>query len=304
MPKKQAKFSFRLIALLKTQIGNITGDIEKEGRTLFGGSNNLMSADEISDFSIEFFQLLVALLESKDPLDDASPQFHALEMFFNNLSHQILVRGGRVEDLVRFNQFMQRTLIEALENDRQEEKQQTELEQKTTAQDFEELKTVLLFLSTTFNELNLAVFQAYLEEKENTIHAQEAELRETATPITEIWDGVLTLPIIGTLDSSRTMLIMEALLNRIALERATAVVMDLTGVKNIDSQVSHHLIQMMRAVQLMGAEAILTGIRPEIARALTSLNIDLGNVTTRATLSDGLKEAFRRMGIQVTHRPV
>lgn len=297
MQKKHTKFSSRLINLLKMQIGNITGDIEKEGRTLFGGSNNLMSADEISDFSIEFFQLLVALLESKDPLDDASPQFHALEIFFNNLSHQILVRGGRVEDLVRFNQYMQRTLINALESNQQEDG-----EQKTTPLDFGELKTILIFLSTTFNELNLAVFQAYLEEKESTIHAQEAELRETATPITEIWDGVLTLPIIGTLDSNRTMLIMEALLNRIALERATAVVMDLTGVKNIDSQVSHHLIQMMRAVQLMGAEAILTGIRPEIARALTSLNIDLGSVTTRATLSDGLKEAFRRMGIQVSHK--
>lgn len=299
MVKKHSKFSSRLIDLLKTQIGNITGAIEREGRTLFGGSNNLMSADEISDFSIEFFQLLLALLESKDPLDDASPQFHALEMFFNSLSHQILVRGGRVEDLVRFNQFMQRAMIDALENDQQEASGQ-----KATAQDFDELKTILLFLSTTFNELNLAVFQAYLEEKESTIHAQEAELRETATPITEIWDGVLTLPIIGTLDSSRTMLIMEALLNRIAQERATAVVMDLTGVKNIDSQVSHHLIQMMRAVQLMGAEAILTGIRPEIARALTSLNIDLGNVTTRASLSDGLKEAFRRMGIQVSHKAV
>jgi rsbT co-antagonist protein RsbR len=295
--KTQSKFSTRLIGLLKTQIGNITGAIEKEGRILFGGSNNLMSADEISDFSIEFFQLLVALLESKDPLDDASPQFHALEMFFNNLSRQILVRGGRVEDLVRFNQFMQRTLIEALEDD-----QKGGAGQKATAQDFDELKTILLFLSTTFNELNLAVFQAYLEEKEKTIYAQEAELRETATPITEIWDGVLTLPIIGTLDSSRTMLIMEALLNRIAQERANAVVMDLTGVRNIDSQVSHHLIQMVRAVQLMGAEAILTGIRPEIARALTSLNIDLGSVTTRATLSDGLKEAFRRMGILVSHK--
>jgi rsbT co-antagonist protein RsbR len=97
---------------------------------------------------------------------------------------------------------------------------------------------------------------------------------------------------------------MEALLNRIAKEHASAVVMDLTGVKNIDSQVSHHLIQMVRAVQLMGSDAILTGIRPEIARALTSLNIDMSGVTTRASLSDGLKEAFRRMGIQVSHKAI
>lgn len=278
----------KLKELLKLQVGSISETIEREGQTLFGGSNNLLSADEINDFCIEFLQLLVALLESRDPHDDTSPQFHALEMYFNNLSKQILVRGGRVEDLVRYIQFMQRTLIEALDNDKQ-----------CTVAD---ARAMLLFLSGLFNELILAVFQAYLDEKERTVNAQEAELRETATPITEIWDGVLTLPIIGTLDSSRTMLVMEALLNRIAKDHANAVVIDLTGVKNIDSQVSHHLIQMVRAVQLMGSDAIITGIRPEIARALISLNIDLSNVTTRASLSDGLKEAFRRMGIQVGNK--
>lgn len=278
----------KLTGLLELQIGNISQTIEREGETLFGGSNNLLGTDEITDFCIEFLELLVALLESKDPHNDASPQFHALEMYFNNLSKQILVRGGRIEDLVRYVQFMQRTLIEALDDEKQ-----------YTAED---ARIMLLFLSGLFNELILAVFQAYLDEKERTVNAQEAELRETATPITEIWDGVLTLPIIGTLDSNRTMLVMEALLTRIAKEHASAVVIDLTGVKNIDSQVSHHLVQMVRAVQLMGSDAIITGIRPGIARALISLNIDLSNVTTRASLSDGLKEAFHRMGIQVTHK--
>ncbi len=278
----------KLTGLLELQIGNISQTIEREGETLFGGSNNLLGTDEITDFCIEFLELLVALLESKDPHNDASPQFHALEMYFNNLSKQILVRGGRIEDLVRYVQFMQRTLLEALDDEKQ-----------YTADD---ARIMLLFLSGLFNELILAVFQAYLDEKERTVNAQEAELRETATPITEIWDGVLTLPIIGTLDSNRTMLVMEALLTRIAKEHASAVVIDLTGVKNIDSQVSHHLVQMVRAVQLMGSDAIITGIRPGIARALISLNIDLSNVTTRASLSDGLKEAFHRMGIQVTHK--
>jgi len=295
MAQKTTTLGTRLRDILKLQIGNISETIEREGRTIFGGSNNLLANEEVTDFCLEFLQLLMALLESRDPTDDTTPQFHALEMFFNNLAKQILVRGGRVEDLVRFNQFMQRTLIESLEKE-----EQAKTSKQAAQQDFQELKEILLFLSGTFNELDLAVFQAYLEEKEKTIYAQEAELRETATPITQIWDGVLTLPIIGTLDSSRTMLVMEALLNRIAQDRAQAVVMDLTGVKNIDSQVSHHLIQMVRAVQLMGSDAILTGIRPEIARALTSLNIDLGGVTTRASLSDGLKEAFRRMNIQVS----
>ncbi|MBI5936244.1 MAG: STAS domain-containing protein [Betaproteobacteria bacterium] len=281
----KSKTSSILIDVLKLQMGNISESIEREGKNILGGSN-LLSSEEITDFCLEFLQLLIALLESKDPHDDASPQFHAMEIFFNNLSKQLLVRGGRVEDLVRYIQFMQRTLIESLGTAK-----------SVSPQDMRE---ILLYLSGLFNEMILSVFHAYLDEKERTIYAQEAELRETATPITEIWDGVLTLPIIGTLDSSRTMIVMEALLSRIAAERAETVVMDLTGVKSIDSQVSHHLIQMVRAIQLMGSAAIVTGIRPEIARALTSLNIDLGNVTTRATLSDGLKEAFRRMNIQVT----
>lgn len=284
---QQGSTSQILAETLKLQIGNISSVIEKQGRTIFGGSN-LLDSDEIADFCVEFLELLVVLLESKDPEDDASPQFHALEMYFNNLSKQILMRGGRVDDLVRYIQFMQRALIEMLG--------------ETKGIGVKEARAILLYLSGLFNELILAVFSAYLDEKERTIYAQEKELRETSTPITEIWDGVLTLPIIGTLDSSRTMIVMEALLNRIARDRAEAVVMDLTGVKNIDSQVSHHLIQMVRAVQLMGSDAIITGIRPEIARALTSLNIDLGNVVTRATLSDGLKEAFNRLGIQVSKR--
>lgn len=281
----KTKTSTILIDVLKLQIGGISESIEREGKNVLGGSN-LLSSEEITDFCLEFLQLLIELLESKDPHDDGSPQFHALEIFFNNLSRQLLIRGGRVEDLVRYIQFMQHTLIESL----------------GTAKNVNptDMRSILLYLSGMFNEMILAVFKAYLDEKEKTIFAQEAELRETATPITEIWDGVLTLPVIGTLDSSRTMVIMESLLNRIASEHAETVVMDLTGVKSIDSQVSHHLIQMVRAVQLMGANAIVTGIRPEIARSLSNLNIDLGNVTTRATLSDGLKEAFRRMNIVVS----
>ena len=96
------------------------------------------------------------------------------------------------------------------------------------------------------------------------------------------------------------MMVMESLLTRIEAERARIVVIDVTGVQAIDTQVSHHLIQMIRAVGLMGSEAILTGIRPEIARSLTSLNIDLGGVTTKSKLSEGLKEAFRRLKINVS----
>ena len=276
-----------LIEQLKLQVGQLSAVIERQGEAVFGNSN-LLSRDEITDASTEFLELIVMLLDTPNPLDTQSPAFEALVAFFRNFSRQLLARGGRMEDFVRYIQFLQRSFIETLQEDK--------------GIGFDDTRGVLLLISSVFNELTLAVFHAYLDEKEKTIHAQQDELRETATPITEIWDGVLTLPIIGTLDSSRTMLVMESLLNRIAADKANVVVMDITGVRRIDSQVSHHLIQMVRAIQLMGADAILTGIRPEIARALTSLNIDLGNVTTRASLADGLKEAFRRLGVEVSAR--
>ena len=280
--------SEKLAALLSLKIGNISATLEEPGRKFFCGNSRLMDEDDVADFSTEFLNLITVLLGSKEPFNKESPEFHALEMFFAGLSRKILLRGGNVEDVVRYTQLLQHTLIGALETD--------------SGIAFSQSRSVLLYFTGVFNELIMAVFHAYLEEKEHALHVQEEALRETATPITEIWDGVLTLPIIGTLDSSRTMLVMEALLNRIAKDHARAVVMDLTGVKNIDSQVSHHLIQIVHAIQLMGSNAIITGIQPEIARALVSLNIDLANITTRASLSDGLKEAFRLMDIHVSRK--
>jgi rsbT co-antagonist protein RsbR len=279
--------SDKIRALFGLKISGIAPELEASGIKYFCGDQRLMDTEEVSDISLEFESLIVSLLGSKDPTDMHSPEFQALEMFFGSLSQQVLMRGGHVEDVVRYTQTLQLGLIDALS--------------KESGIAFSESRSVLLYFTGIFNELIMAVFRAYLEERESTMQAQQAEIRETATPITEIWDGVLTLPIIGTLDSSRTMLVMEALLNRIAKDHAKAVVMDLTGVKSIDSQVSHHLIQMVRAVQLMGSDAIITGIHPEIARALVSLNIDFNNITTRASMSDGLKEAFSRMGITVSH---
>jgi len=269
-------------------IGKISSIIEKQGQSIFG-QTNLLSNEEISDYTLEFLELFVLLVQKGDKPDHRSPEFKALRKFFGNASHQIQLRGGTLDEFVRYVQFLQRVFLENLESD--------------SSATFEQTREILLLLATMFNDIVLDVFHSYLEEKERTITAQQEELRQTSTPITEIWDGVLTLPVIGTLDSSRTLVVMESLLSRIEADRAKVVVIDVTGVLAIDSQVSHHLIQMIRAIGLMGAEAILTGIRPEIARALTNLNIDLGDVITRSSLSEGLKEAFRRLNIEAVNKP-
>lgn len=274
-----------LIEQLMQNVGKISAIIEKQGQSIFG-HKNLLSNNEINDYSLEFLELLTMLLHAGDKLDRRGAEYKALRQFFGNFSQQIQVRGGDMDEFVRYVHFLQTTFLENLEAD------------KTVS--FEKSREILLMLGTIFNDIILEVFHIYLEGKEKTILAQQEELKQTSTPITEIWDGVLTLPIIGSLDSSRTMIVMEKLLQRIESDRARVVVIDVTGVMAIDSQVSHHLIQMIRATGLMGATAILTGIRPEIARALTSLNIDLSSVTTRSKLSEGLKEAFRQLSIEVS----
>jgi rsbT co-antagonist protein RsbR len=266
-------------------VGKISAIIEKEGQSIFG-HKNILSNNEINDYSLEFLELLTMLLHAGDKVDRRGAEYKALRQFFANFSQQIQVRGGDMDEFVRYVHFLQRVFLENLEADK--------------SISFEKTREILLLLGVIFNDIILDVFHIYLEGKEKTILAQQEELRQTSTPITEIWDGVLTLPIIGSLDSSRTMIVMEKLLQRIESDRARVVVIDVTGVMAIDSQVSHHLIQMIRATGLMGATAILTGIRPEIARALTSLNIDLSSVTTRSKLSEGLKEAFRQLHIEVT----
>jgi len=272
-----------LIELFMTQVGSITNVIDEQGEKIFV-KDNLLSSDEIKDYSLEFMELLVTVLHAGDVIDRRGVEYKALRRFFTEFSNQIQVRGGSLEEFIRYIQFLQKVFLEGLEHD--------------ANLTFNESREVLLLVAGIFNDISLDVFNVYLEEKERTIQAQQDEIKQTSTPITEIWDGVLTLPIIGTLDSSRTVSVMENLLSRIEQDRARVVVMDITGVVAIDSQVSHHLIQMMRAIGLMGAKAILTGIRPDIARALTSLNIDLDDVMTRSTLSEGLKEAFIYLGIE------
>lgn len=280
-----------LIEQIMTKVATISQNIEKRGQSIFG-QGNLLTLDEINDYSLEFLELFVLLLQADEKVDRRGSEYKALRQFFSNFSQQIQIRGGNLEEFVRYIHFMQEVFLDNLEAD--------------DTVDFHQTREILLLLASVFNDIILDVFHVYLAEKERTIQAQQEELKHTSTPITEIWDGVLTLPIIGTLDSSRTMSVMENMLSRIEEERAKVVVIDVTGVQAIDSQVSHHLVQMIRAVGLMGAKAILTGIRPEIARAITSLNIDLSMVSTRSTLSDGLKEAFNLLGITVhaadTHR--
>jgi rsbT co-antagonist protein RsbR len=147
--------------------------------------------------------------------------------------------------------------------------------------------------------LGLFTTEAYLKSREEVIHRQQQEMMELSTPVVKLWQGVLALPLIGTLDSERTQVVMEALLQRIVETDSQLAIIDITGVPTVDTLVAQHLIKTITAARLMGAECIISGIRPQIAQTIVHLGVNLADVTTKGNLSDAFALALQRLGLVV-----
>jgi rsbT co-antagonist protein RsbR len=150
------------------------------------------------------------------------------------------------------------------------------------------------------DKLGLYTTEVYQKVREEVIQRQQQEMLELSTPVVKLWEGILALPLIGTLDSQRTQVVMESLLQRIVETGAAIAILDITGVPTVDTLVAQHLIKTVTAARLMGAECIISGIRPQIAQTIVHLGVDLGDVTTKATLADALAVALQRTGLSVT----
>jgi len=148
----------------------------------------------------------------------------------------------------------------------------------------------------------LAQFTAtiYQRTREEVINRQQAELLELSTPVVKLWEGVLAVPMIGTLDSSRTQLVMESLLTRIVETGSELAIIDITGVPTVDTLVAQHLLKTVTAIRLMGADCIISGIRPQIAQTIVHLGIDLQGIVTKASLADALQLAMKKAGYTIT----
>ena len=147
--------------------------------------------------------------------------------------------------------------------------------------------------------LALLTMEAYIATREELIHRQQQELMELSTPVVKLWDGILALPIIGTLDSARTQVVMENLLQAIVATNSKYAIIDITGVPTVDTLVAQHLLKTITAARLMGAECIISGVRPQIAQTIVHLGINLEDVVTKAKLSDALALALQRSGRSV-----
>ena len=156
-----------------------------------------------------------------------------------------------------------------------------------------------LKLSRILDHFLINSFETFIKSREEVILRQTDEIAEISTPVIRVWDGILALPIIGTLDSSRTQVIMESLLNEIVVSGSSIAILDISGVPAVDSLVAQHLIKTVSATRLMGAECIISGIRPEIAQTIVHLGIDLTDIITKASLASALQYAFTSLNLQV-----
>lgn len=247
--------------------------------------DDLISRDELQRQSEE---LLNALLQAtkKGNFDDISTDEYAqVNDILNDISIMRARQGFSPRETNRYVLSLKQTLCDVLE--------------QAHGDIPEVLYKEVLQINRLLDNLSIVAFETYIKGREEVILRQSDEINEISTPVIRVWEGILALPIIGTLDSSRTQSVMENLLQEIVDTGSSIAILDISGVPAVDSMVAQHLIKTVSATRLMGAECIISGIRPEIAQTIVHLGIDLSNIVTKATLASALQVAFARLNLQV-----
>ncbi len=249
---------------------------------------DLISTSEITRECASFLEMLERALAGGST-DIKSPSYKPVLNFLEELSKARGRQGFRPSETAVFILSFKKPLFEALG--------------KTFQGDSTALANSIWEATEMLDGLGLHTFEAYLNSREDVIRGQQSDMLELSTPVVQIWDGIVALPLIGTLDSNRTSVVMETLLQTIVQTRSEIAIIDITGVPTVDTQVAQHLLKTVAAARLMGADCIISGIRPQIAQTMVHLQIDLGNVITKATMAEALRTAIQRSGFAVVRRP-
>ena len=173
---------------------------------------------------------------------------------------------------------------------------------KTYANDASAFADASWEASTLLDRLGLYTTEVHQQSREEVIHSQQQEMLELTTPVVELWDNILALPLIGTLDSNRTQVVMENLLQKVVETGSSIAILDITGVPTVDTLVAQHLLKTVAAARLMGAECIISGIRPQIAQTIVHLGVDLSSVITKSSLADAFKAALAMQGTSIVRQ--
>lgn len=260
-------------------------ELQKEG----ADTDNRISEAELRKQTQEFLSLLQHAARSGNLLDIAQAEWKPVRDFLDEISRSRAIQG--------FSSAQTATLIFSLK------KPLFSLLRKEFGQQSETLVEMIWESTELLDKLGLHTVKAFQQAREDVIHRQNEELLELSTPVVKLWDGILALPMIGTLDSARTLVVMESLLEKIVETGSEIAIIDITGVPTVDTLVAQHLLKTVTAIRLMGAECIISGIRPQIAQTIVHLGIDLQGIMTKANLSDALALALRRCHLAVTKLP-
>jgi rsbT co-antagonist protein RsbR len=258
--------------------------------TQASNNRNRISEAELRSQSREFLELFQqAVTESGEhgAIDLSSPAFRPLRRFLETVSASRTQLGFSPSETAMFVFSFKQPLFAHIRS--------TDLDPITQVEE-------LTLASSLLDTLGLLTTEAHQKVRESVILRQQQEMMELSTPVVKLWDGVLALPIIGTLDSSRAQTIMESLLERIVATGSEIAIIDITGVPTVDTLTAQHLLKTVTAARLMGAECIISGIRPQIAQTIVHLGVELGDVITKASLADAFKIALQRTSYSIVKR--
>jgi rsbT co-antagonist protein RsbR len=281
-----AKGQSRTALVLKKYEAELLSDWMKQLQSAGANKDSRISEKELRGQAQEFLSLLQHASQSGDVTDITGAHWKEIGAFLEELSQERVRQGFSSDQTAMFVFSLKKPLFDRLRSE--------------FSKDGEALAEETWQASELLDRMGLLTVRAFQKKREEVINRQQEELLELSTPVVKLWEGVLAVPMIGTLDSARTQLVMESLLQRIVEQGAEIAIIDITGVPTVDTLVAQHLLKTVTAIRLMGADCIISGVRPQIAQTIVHLGVDLQGVTTKANLADALSLALKRSGFVVT----
>jgi rsbT co-antagonist protein RsbR len=279
------KINNRILEVLSQHKNGVLEDWLREQLASVTLRLDLVSETELRRQSHEFLNLFATACLASNLQDINTPEWEDVREYLASITYSRARQGFSPTETATFVLSLKQPLFSHL--------------RQLTDTNNEDLSDAMWTVTVLIDKLALLSTEYYQRGREEIIRRQQQELLELSTPVVKAWDGVLILPLIGTLDSARTQIVMENLLQTILDTGSAIAIIDITGVTSVDTLVAQHLLKTIAAAKLMGAQCIISGIRPQIAQTMVHLGVGFGEVTTKASLADALAESFKRLGLAV-----